>query len=176
MWAQLLHSYTSIWQWSSADYAKFSQIYSAEPDNLQTSCAAFFSAHTGSFYTQVPSFTYKESLACFARRDRRRERERRGGKAMYSQGCSSMLHTPWRIRRSEGTKIQLYTASLCCPRRRIYSIMPPQTVCHSPHTTHTHTHASDNYDNAVCTYCLLGLIPVNSFFFQSVLLFRITHD
>ena len=68
---------------------------------------------------------------------------------------------------------------LSSPQDLLYHTSPNSVPLPTRHThTHTHTltHASDNYDKAVCTYCLLWLIPVNSFFLQSVQLFRITHD
>ena len=71
--------------------------------------------------------------ACFC------QRERRGGKQSTHKAVPVCCI---RHEGSGGAEEQRFNPALplCCPHRRIYFIIPPQTVCHSQHATHTHTH------------------------------------
>lgn len=139
---------------------------------MQTSCVAFFFPCAQLPYRCQVLPTTSPS-ACFC------QRERRGGKQSTHKAVPVCCI---RHEGSGGAEEQRFNPALplsaVLTAGSTLSYLPKQ--CATPNTPHTHTHtlthASDNYDKAVCTYCLLWLIPVNSFFLQSVQLFRITHD
>lgn len=124
---------------------------------------------------RVPRFTLKVLMPEAQIKERGRRRWRGKKRAMYSQYCSSMPHTPWESRRwKQLSEIKLplcYNAALSCLHWQISFLIPCRTERHSQQTpNYRHTLLSGVQFLTQRDYKRISL---SNFFFQWNFLVRI---